>query len=109
MIVGFDKGIGSVVIGVLHMLAEILEVAKASLDQPQGHAIDGECLREWVALVNSPANPLIVEPIIDSAVLKFIAVDEQGTGDIGGGGTVIQSGGRGGMDEKTVRPCRAGQ
>ena len=106
-------GVGAVVLdrGRVLLVKRGHEPLKGEWSLPGGAVDAGETLEAAVQreLLEKTDLIVVVEPVIDGAVLKFVAVDEQGTGDIGGGGAVIQSGGRGSMDEKTVRPRRAGQ
>src|SRR2546421_2868690 len=91
VVVRLEKGIGRGVVGMAHVLSEVLEMAKAPFGQAHCHAANGQRLWKRIALVDRPAYPLIVEPVIDRPVVKCIAVEEDGTGNRLGGRTMVQA------------------
>ena len=106
VIVRLDKGIGRRIVWIIHITAEVLKVFETSLDSMNGHAADSQRLGEGIAAIDGPTYPLIVKTVIDAAIVKFIAVDEERSGDIGSCWTVIQAPRRCCMDKEAVGPCR---
>ncbi len=93
MIIRLDKSIGSGVIGIAHVALEIVKVAEASLCFAHDHAADRQRLRKEVSPIERPANALVVKSVVNRAIIKFIAVEEDGSGNGLGRWTVIQPGG----------------
>ena len=57
------------------MTFEVLEVPKTSFGKAHSHTAYSQCLRELVAFIDGPVESLIVEPIIDGPIVKFVAID----------------------------------
>src|SRR6266568_1884679 len=91
VIVRLDKGIGRGIARIMHISAEVLKVSEASFGGANSHAAYSQRLWKWISMIDSPIQAFIVEPIKDGSIVKFIAVEEDGTGYICRGWTVIQA------------------